>query len=99
MRGKRLRGILLVRGDNQMFSVVHQQAGNHAAHSVHEERLHRSPTPRPHHRPVHHTHLEGKRHAQVRPRPSSNPTLAWLLCTWPCSSRDGFSSSCFVTSW
>lgn len=32
-----LRGILLVRGDDQMYTVVHQQAGNHAAHGVHEE--------------------------------------------------------------
>lgn len=45
------------------------------------------------------THTWRERQTRTGPaRPSSNHTLASLLCTWPCSSRDGFSSSCFVTS-
>lgn len=66
-RPHRERGVLPVSGDDQTFPVVHQQAGHQAAHRVHEERLHRGPTPGPQDRPVHHTHLEGKT-GPARPR-------------------------------
>ena len=67
-------GASLLRGDQHVFPVVHQQAAGHAAHRVPEERLHPGPTPRPSHRPVHHTHLEGRQVSRGVGRPAAAPT-------------------------
>lgn len=56
--------VLLLWGDDDLFSVVDQKAPSLTGNRVHEDRLHHGPTPRLLYCPVHHIHLTGK-HTQI----------------------------------
>lgn len=95
---------LLVWGDDEPFSMVHQEAASLTGHRVQNDRLHQSPTPWLHHWPIHHTHLQGNTvthtsnppPAQLRRRPLPGSGVSQVLPAPPLMTQ---ASACAGPEW
>lgn len=96
--------VLLVWGDDEPFTVVHQEAASLTGHRVQNDRFHQSPTPWLHHWPIHHTHLQGNTlthtsnppPAQLRRRPLPGSGVSQVLPAPPLMTR---ASACAGPEW